>query len=394
MSEPTQPQIPKPSDPDEQHTQKHEPVSPSSLEPAANEGEDLPEGSERTQEVVSLAVPSPPKPPPPPPAPLPPAEHAPFVRPQSPAGQQITTPSASPPAPPPPAAPSKARPPRRRSVRRGVGCTPSCLIGCLGIAGSVVIVTLVAIWLIWTDYSNRLDDRLDEFEQRADEQAFGSTFIYDRQGTQLYEVIGEGRREPIDFEQIPDVVKYATIALEDDTFYDNTGVDVPSILRASRDYLQEGQIVSGASTITQQLVREVLFEDDYRYERTLRRKIDEALLAIVLTQRMEKDLVLEMYLNTINYGNLAYGIEAAAKTYFGKSAQQLELHEAALLAALPQAPAYLNPLNPNPDVQQLVIARQHLVLDLMAEEGYITPAQAEAAKNRELVYASPEIPLD
>lgn len=257
-----------------------------------------------------------------------------------------------------------------------------------------MITMLLGTWVAYGDYSRRLEDRLDEFDQRLVAKDFQTTYIYDRQGRELYQVVGQGRRERIPLEQIPDVIRYATIALEDDTFYSNIGIDLPSIIRATYDYMRQGQIVSGASTITQQLVRDVLFEQDYRYERTLKRKVDEALLAIVLTQRMSKDEILELYLNEINYGNLAYGIEAAAKTYFGKSANELQLHEAALLAGLPQAPLILNPLNPDPEIQQMVIRRQHLVLDLMVKEGYITEAEALAAKQQPLIFVSPDIPLD
>src|SRR5690606_15609585 len=132
---------------------------------------------------------------------------------------------------------------------------------------------------------------------------------------------------------------------EDGTFYENRGVDIPSIARAAWQYVRYGYIVSGGSTITQQVIRNVLFTDEYRYEQSLNRKIDEALLAVILTQRMSKDEILELYLNEIYYGNLAYGIEAAAQTYFNKSAGELTLGEAALLAGLPQAPADLDPLN-------------------------------------------------
>ncbi|NJK33431.1 MAG: hypothetical protein HC927_14080, partial [Deltaproteobacteria bacterium] len=207
----------------------------------------------------------------------------------------------------------------------------------------------------------------------------------------LYE---QGRRERIPIDQIPDVVKEATIAVEDDDFYTNPGFDPSSNLRAVRDYLREGRVVSGASTITQQLVRNVFFDPEYRAEQSIQRKLEEIALAAVLTQRYEKDYILELYLNEIYYGNLAYGIEAAARTYFGKRASELEVHEAALLAGLPQSPAELNPLNPSPQVQTRVIARQHLVLDLMVEEGYLTPSEAEAAKQASLNYVSPDVPLE
>jgi membrane peptidoglycan carboxypeptidase len=254
--------------------------------------------------------------------------------------------------------------------------------------GVSVIAVLVSSLVLYSTYRNRLDNVLDQFDDRLDAQNFETTFVYNRQGSEvMYQWVGEGRRERVSLDEIPDVVINATIALEDDTFYDNIGVDVPSIIRASRDYVQHGGIVSGASTITQQLVRHVLFDEEYRYERTLQRKLDEALLAIMLTRKMSKDEILELYLNEINYGNRAYGIEAAAQVYFGKSARELELHEAALLAALPQAPGIWNPLNPDPEIRQLIVNRQYLVLDLMVDKGYITQQEATAAKQRTLIFA-------
>ncbi len=337
------------------------------------------------------------RPPQPPPPPLL-EPRSPYARPpEQPVYQQPAPSPQYPPQGQPPAT-SRQRPRRRyrkrRTGRRGISCSPSCLVGCLGVVGVMLITMLVGTWVVYASYSNRIDERLDVFDQRVADQNFESTFLYDRQGHELYEIVGQGRRERIPLSEIPDVVRFATIALEDDTFYDNIGVDIPSIIRSARDYVQAGGVVSGASTITQQLVRDVLFEGDYRYERTLRRKMDEALLAVVLTRRKSKDEILELYLNNINYGNLAYGIEAAAQVHFGKSARELELHEAALLAGLPQAPYILNPLSHDPEIKKLVEDRQHLVLDLMVEEGYITRAEADAAKQSPLIYANPDIPLD
>ncbi|KAB2906250.1 MAG: hypothetical protein F9K27_01220 [Anaerolineae bacterium] len=299
---------------------------------------------------------------------------------------------------PPPSRPSK---PRRRIVqrkRRGCMPGPGCLLGCFGAVGIFTIVLLIGVYVVYYQVSRRLENKVDELEANindvSSESGFETTFIYDRDGNKLYEVFGQGRRQWVDFEQIPDVVKEATISVEDDDFYNNPGFDVQSNLRAGWQYVRYGQIVSGASTITQQLVRNVFFDPEYRAEQSVERKVDEILLATVMTQKYSKDEILELYLNEIYYGNLAYGIEAAAQTYFGKSAGELELHEAALLAGLPQFPAELNPLNPDPSVQARVLLRQHLVLDLMVEEDYITEAEAESAKQRTLNYVSPDVPLE
>lgn len=309
------------------------------------------------------------------------------------------------PTPTPPSRPSRvsaARNYRRQNGRSRRGClNPNCLLGCFGIVGVFSVVSIIGIFILYSVYSNRVEDRIGDLERElnalddpTNPSNFETTYIYDREGNELYEVFGQGRRQRIELEEIPDSVIWATISVEDDTFYDNIGVDVPSILRSLRDYFREGEVVSGASTITQQLVRNVVFDYEYRQEQSITRKMDEALLAVVITQKLEKDEILELYLNQIYYGNLAYGIEAASQVYFGKPASNLQLHEAALLAALPQSPSLLDPLNPDPLVQQRVIGRQHLVLDLMVEEGYITQAQANDAKQQTLVFASPEIPLD
>jgi 1A family penicillin-binding protein len=201
-----------------------------------------------------------------------------------------------------------------------------------------------------------------------------STKIYDRTGTHLlYEIHGNEKRTEIPFSDIPDSVKYATISLEDQNFYTNSGIEITSIFRAGlADVLHLGA-AQGASTITQQLVKISLLTS----QKTLSRKIKEAILAIEIDQRYSKDNILDMYLNEIPYGSNAYGIEAAAETYFGVHANQLTLDEAALLASLPQAPTYYSPYGNN--TQELLV-RQHYALDQMAKLGYITQAQAAAAK--------------
>lgn len=278
---------------------------------------------------------------------------------------------------------------------------PGCLIGCFGILGGVMVLILLLAFIAYYQISQRLDEQIDTLEASFNavndsnsESGFESTFIYDRNGQQLWEIFGKGRRQRVPFVQIPDVVKQATISVEDDDFYSNPGFDVQSNIRAVYQAVSSGSVVSGGSTITQQLVRNVVFDPEYRRERSVQRKLEEIALAAVLTQRMDKDEILELYLNTIYYGNLAYGIEAASQTYFGKSASELELHEAALLAGLPQLPAVIDPLNPDPAIQSQVLDRQYLILDLMVEEGYITQAEAEAAKSRPLNYVSPEVPLE
>ena len=298
---------------------------------------------------------------------------------------------------PPPGQPSR----RRRRRRRGCMPGPGCLMSCFGILGIVAVFSVVVMLLLYVQFSNRLDDKIDELEVSLDTigdpnntSGFESTFIYDRHGNQLWEIFGQGRRQRIDLENIPESVVQATISVEDDDFYSNPGFDVRSNIRAVTQYVQNRTVVSGASTITQQLIRNVVFDPEYRTERSVERKLEEIMLAAVLTQRMSKSEILELYLNTIYYGNLAYGIEAASQAYFGKPASELQLHEAALLAGLPQLPAVIDPLNPDPEIQRVVTDRQWLVLDLMVKEEYITQAEADVAKQRTLNYVSPDVPLE
>jgi len=178
---------------------------------------------------------------------------------------------------------------------------------------------------------------------------FETTRILDRRGNTLYEILdpNAGRRTYIPLEKISPYLLAATIATEDKEFYSHPGVDFTAILRAFWQNYQGGGTVSGASTITQQLARTLLFSPEERYEQSYQRKIREAILATEITRRYSKDEILELYLNENNYGNLAYGIEAASETYFGTTADKLSLGQASFLAGIPQAPAvydvYTNP---------------------------------------------------
>lgn len=220
---------------------------------------------------------------------------------------------------------------------------------------------------------------------------FSSTKIYDRHGVLLYEVFDPqgGRRTRVRLEDISPYLRQATIATEDKRFYQHPGVDPIGVVRAIWQNVTEQNIVSGASTIPQQLARTVFLSPEERSQRTLSRKVKEAVLATEIIRRYSRDEILELYLNTIYYGHLAYGIEAAAETYFGKTAADLSLAEAALLAGLPQSPAIYDPFT-NPEAAK---ARQSIVLSLMVEEGYITPAEAEAARSVELHFVAPRIEM-
>ncbi|MEA3460216.1 MAG: transglycosylase domain-containing protein, partial [Chloroflexota bacterium] len=170
----------------------------------------------------------------------------------------------------------------------------------------------------------------------------------------------------------------ATIAIEDKSFYENPGVDLEGVARAFY-YTLRGEHVQGASTITMQLVKNVLISPEERYKKLISRKIKEVILALEISRLYSKDQIFAWYLNYVYYGNLAYGVEAAAKVYFDKPVQELDLAECAILAALPQFPA-LNPID-NPEEAR---KRQHLVLDTMMRQGYITSEECVAAKYEEL----------
>jgi len=212
-------------------------------------------------------------------------------------------------------------------------------------------------------------------------QLFQTARIFDRSGKLLQEVNDPqgGRRIVVHLSDVPKVMRDATIAAEDASFYDNPGFDPRAVVRATYQWIRSGSPQSGASTITQQLVKNTLLGP----EQTAQRKIKEAFLAMELTRRYSKDQILEMYMNEILYGNRAYGVEAAAETYFGKPAKDLTLAEASLLAGLPQAPSFYDPYTNMPSA----VERQGYVLDQMVRTGAITATERDAASRVQLKLA-------
>lgn len=208
-----------------------------------------------------------------------------------------------------------------------------------------------------------------------------STKIYDRTGAVLlYEIHGEEKRTVVPFNQISQRLKDATLVTEDLGFYSHSGVDFRSIVRAFFADVKSGELSQGGSTITQQLVKSTLLSS----EKTFTRKIKEALLAIKIEEAYTKDEIFSFYLNQIPYGSNAYGAESAAQTFFGKSAKDLTLNEAATLAAMPQAPSHYSPYG---EYKDDLIARKNYILDRMAEVGFATKDDAEKAKAKLLVFA-------
>ncbi len=248
------------------------------------------------------------------------------------------------------------------------------------------LTTLVVLGLATASlvYLSSLIKNLPVLDQVSGHQLVQSTKIYDRTGeVLLYEIHGQEKRTVIPFEEIPDCVKKATIAVEDRGFYNHPAFDWKAIIRATFNDLFRGQ-AQGGSTITQQLAKNAFLSP----EKTLERKIKELALALELERRYTKDEILTFYLNQIPYGSNIYGVEAAARAYFGKSAKELNLAEAAALAALIQAPSYYSPWGYHLDELK---KRQEFILDEMLKLGFIDAEQKNQAKTAKLIFASPSL---
>ena len=203
-----------------------------------------------------------------------------------------------------------------------------------------------------------------------------NSFVYAADGSLLGAIPAEKNRQPVALSQMGPWMAKATVAIEDKRFYKHGGVDYKGIVRAAVKDLRAGRVVQGGSTITQQLVRNLYISR----QRTFKRKIKEACLAIKLARNRPKDWILGSYMNAVYYGNHAYGIEAAAQTYFSRRASKLTLDQSALLAGLPQAPTDYNPiLNPH-----AARGRRDEVLAKMVNQGYVSAQQARATEGRGL----------
>jgi 1A family penicillin-binding protein len=230
---------------------------------------------------------------------------------------------------------------------------------------------------------------LDSLYQRT---TAASTQLLDRSGRVLYTISDphKGQHTPVKLSDVPPYCRQATIATEDANYYSHPGVDVIGILRALWINLQGGEVISGGSTITQQLAKNLLLSPEEAAQRTVTRKLRESILAWRMSQTFSKDDILALYLNEVYYGNLAIGIEAAAQTYFGKPAGQLDLAECALLAGLPQSPARYDPLTDLATAKE----RQAVVLDLMVKQNYLTAKEADLARVENLQFASTPYPIE
>lgn len=206
-----------------------------------------------------------------------------------------------------------------------------------------------------------------------------SSRIVDRNGIVLYELYKDENRTLVPLAEIPIELQQATIAIEDQNFYHHFGFSIRGITRAFFSNQSEGSGQQGGSTITQQLVKNRLLTS----ERTLQRKIKELILSVMVETIYTKEEILELYLNQVAYGGSAYGVEAAAQRYFGKSVRDLSLSESAFLAGLPAAPSLYNPFGTQPDV---AFARQREVLRRMVEDGYIGSDAARLAYQEQLAF--------
>jgi 1A family penicillin-binding protein len=235
----------------------------------------------------------------------------------------------------------------------------------VGLATGLFMVSGLLLW------ASTLD--LPDFSVFNERKVAESTKIFDRNGILLYDVYKDVRRTVVPFDQISINIKNASIAIEDDKFYEHHGVRPLAFIRALIANFKTGKFGQGGSTITQQVIKNALLTR----EKTISRKVKEWILAIKLERSFSKEDILSLYLNESPYGGTIYGVEETSLAFFGKSAKDVTLAEAAYLAALPQAPSYYSPYGKN---KAGLDDRKNLVLRRMKELGFITPEEYEVAK--------------
>jgi membrane peptidoglycan carboxypeptidase len=242
---------------------------------------------------------------------------------------------------------------------------------------AVALVVLVVVGAIGAFKVQSFLDGLPSIDGLNSASFAGDTRIYDRGSTLLADLGDEGsHRVYATLDQISPKLVQGTVAIEDKSFWTNSGFDPGAIARSGFADIRHGEVVGGGSTITQQLVKQQFLSSSETYQR----KIKEVVLAYRMTQKYSKQQILELYLNKSNYGELQYGVQAASRTYFHRDAKDLDLAQSALLAGLPQAPAAWDPIQ-HPDLAK---ARQQQVLNAMVGAGYITQADAQAAAAEQL----------
>lgn len=264
-------------------------------------------------------------------------------------------------------APSKAA--RLRTIKKVLKIALLVLI-LLGIAGAGAGAAVLANYL--KDLPPFDHEKLKSVE---------TSYLYDREGREVAQLHGAENRIVVSLDEIPEHVQKAFIAVEDERFYRHFGIDIWGGFRALAANLQHGGITQGSSTITMQLARNAFFS----FEQTYKRKIQEAYFAILIERSYHKDEILEMYLNRIFFGNNAYGVEAAAQTYFKKTASALTLAEGAMLAGIVNSPNYNNPLFS----EEVALSKMQAVLATMQRVGFIGQEEYDAAMAQELAYGEP-----
>lgn len=262
-----------------------------------------------------------------------------------------------------------------------------------GISFFVVCAGLIAVGI----YLKGLQASLPSPNELVDRTSDQSTKIFDRNGVLLYTVYGKQNREFVSIEKIPEYTKWSVLAAEDIEFYQHKGLDYAGIAKAVYQNLRYGEVVRGASTITQQLIKTTLLYDilgDQAYEQKYSRKIKEILITMQVEQSLTKDEILQMYMNEIPLGGVNYGFQAAAKAYFGKNVGDLTLAESSLIAGLIQSPGVYSPLfGSKPELAKV---RQTYVLDQMLKHKNLTGVTEEEitqAKEEELVYTTKKIDI-
>ena len=256
-----------------------------------------------------------------------------------------------------------------RSWVRRWGLARVVVVGCVTLGGALFIFLFGLL------------QTLPSIEQIKAREVNESTKIYDRTGeVLLYDINAGERRTVVSLADLPDYLEQATVAIEDERFYEGGAFDVKGIIRALLVDLRHGEIKQGASTITQQLARNAFLSP----EQTIARKLKELMLAVRLSRHYAKDQILELYLNEIPYGSTLYGAEAASRAYFAKSVKDVSLREASILAALPQAPSYYSPWGSH--VNDL-LRRANYVLQRMKDSGKITEEQYRAALSEPVRFA-------
>jgi len=241
----------------------------------------------------------------------------------------------------------------------------------LGILFSIIFILIPVTLVRWLN-------ELPSPEKLALETDRRSTRILDRRGRLLYEIYVDKNYNPVEISEIPDYMIKATLAVEDDKFFQHSGIRLDSIIRALKNNITNNDSLQGGSTITQQLVKNTLLTS----ERTLSRKIKEAVLALLVEATYSKEQILEMYLNNISYGGTSWGVQSASQKYFGKNVWELTLGEISLLAGLPTAPTSYSPLSNINAAKE----RQKYVLDRMVFLGYINENEFKKAYEEELYF--------